>query len=361
MGNAGQAKSPFQRTRPFTQPAKLSRALKLYRLRWKRRRFLVRSLRKRSELLPEQDRTTGIKRTDTLLFVTVRNEEERLPYFLDYYRRLGIDHFLFVDNASTDGTGELLRRQDDVSLWSTDQSYRLSRFGVDWLTALQFRYGGGHWCLTVDADELLVYPDCETRGLADLTTEMERVGQTALGAVMLDMFPRRSISEVVYQSGEDPIESLPWFDANGYRTQIHQTYENEWIQGGVRDRYFFASDPSRAPTLNKFPLVKWNRRYAYVNSTHQILPVKLHQFLDLDTQKHVSGALLHTKFLPSIMEKSLEELVRKQHFQNSDLYQNYHQTLAEGPDLWVETAQKYTNSHLLVELGLISKGQLPEN
>ena len=85
--------------------------------------------------MPEQDRTTGIKRTDILLFVTVRNEEERLPYFLDYYRRLGIDHFLFVDNASTDGTGELLRRQDDVSLWSSDQSYRLSRFGVDWLTA----------------------------------------------------------------------------------------------------------------------------------------------------------------------------------------------------------------------------------
>lgn len=361
MGNAGQATSPFQRTRPFAQPNRLSRIWKLYRLRWKRRKFLVRSLRKRSELVSLHDRTTGIKRSDILLFATVRNEAERLPYFLDYYRRLGVGHFLFVDNLSTDGTGGLLRRQDDVSLWSTYESYRLSRFGVDWLTALQFRYGGGHWCLTVDADELLVYPDCETRGLSELTAELERAGQTALGAVMLDMFPRGPIREVFYQSGEDPIESLPWFDATGYRTQFHQTYENEWIQGGVRGRYFFASDPARAPTLNKFPLVKWNRRYAYVNSTHQILPVKLHKFLDLDTQKYVTGALLHTKFLPSIMEKSLEELDRKQHFQNSDLYQNYHQTLAKGPDLWIETAQKYTNSHLLVELELISKGQLPEN
>ena len=85
----------------------------------------------------------------------------RLPHFLDYYRRLGVDHFLFVDNGSDDGTAEYLAAQPDVSLWATNHSYRLARFGVDWLGWLQWRYGHGHWCLTVDADELLVYPDCQ--------------------------------------------------------------------------------------------------------------------------------------------------------------------------------------------------------
>jgi len=72
--------------------------------------------------------------------------------------------------------------------------------------------------------------------------------------------------------------------------------------------------------------------------------------------KHVSGALLHTKFLPNVVGKSVEEIERKQHFQNSDLYQDYYQALATGPDLWTETAIKYENSRQLVELGLISAG-----
>ena len=293
--------------------------------------------------------------------MVVRNEADRLPHFLAYYRALGVDHFLIVDNGGTDETPDLLSQQPDISLWRTDHSYRLSRFGVDWLTVLQIRYGGGHWCLTVDADELLVYPNCESSDLKALTSELSRRGQDALGVIMLDMFPKGPISDVTYSDADDPIQTLPWFEATGYRTQTHETYENEWIQGGVRDRFFFAAEPSRAPTLNKFPLVKWNKRYAYVNSTHQVLPIRLHRFFDLNNAGHISGALLHTKFLPSIIEKSKEELVRKQHFQNSALYEDYHQILATGPDLWSENAQKYTDSHQLVELGLISKGHTAEN
>ena len=53
---------------------------------------------------------------DTEFAVTVRNEIVRLPYFLDYYRRLGAGHFLVVDNGSDDGTHEYLADQPDVSV-----------------------------------------------------------------------------------------------------------------------------------------------------------------------------------------------------------------------------------------------------
>ena len=53
-----------------------------------------------------------------------RNEGHRLPSFLDYYRRLGVDRFLFVDNASSDGTRELLEHQPDVEYFMTTTSYR---------------------------------------------------------------------------------------------------------------------------------------------------------------------------------------------------------------------------------------------
>ena len=107
-----------------------------YRLRVERRRWQIRAIRKRRELTAVANRTGMIAPDAVLAFVTARNEKPRLPYFLDYYRKLGVDHFLFVDNGSTDGGRELLAAEPDVSLWRTDASYAKSRFGTDWLNWL---------------------------------------------------------------------------------------------------------------------------------------------------------------------------------------------------------------------------------
>ena len=101
--------------------------------------------------------------------VVLRNEAARLPHFLDYYRSLGVDHFLMVDNGNNDGSAEFLAEQSDVSLWRTEASYRDTRFGLDWSGWLLMRYGHGHWCLTLDVDELLTYPGLSTHNLRDLT------------------------------------------------------------------------------------------------------------------------------------------------------------------------------------------------
>jgi len=87
-----------------------------YRLRLARKRWRLRALRKRRELTNITDRTNQIKPGALLLFCTQRNEHIRLPYFLKYYRNIGIDHFLFVDNDSDDGAAEYLAEQPDVSL-----------------------------------------------------------------------------------------------------------------------------------------------------------------------------------------------------------------------------------------------------
>lgn len=108
-------------------------AIAAYRLRLERRRWQIRAIRKRRELSPVADRTGQIRPDDILAFLTIRNERARLRYFLDYYRRLGVSHFFFVDNGSADGGREFLADEPDVSLWDTEESYRKSRFGTDWL------------------------------------------------------------------------------------------------------------------------------------------------------------------------------------------------------------------------------------
>lgn len=327
-----------------------------WRMRWKRRRLLLRGIRAVRGLRILADRTDRIGAGQILLAACMRNEALRLPYFLDYYRTLGVRHFLIVDNASDDGTVALLQDQPDVSLWQAPGSYRAARFGLDWVNGLLRRYGHGHWVLTVDADELLVYPYCETRSLEALTGWLEQSERQALGAMMLDLYPKGPTSETDYSPGQDPRHVLDWFDAGNYAQQVQPVLGNLWIQGGVRGREFFADRPRQAPTLNKVPLVRWHRRYAYVNSTHTILPPRLNRTYATDGGEVTSGLLLHTKFLPVIAEKSREELQRRQHFADPDTYRDYHQAAATGPDLWCTGSTRLGGWRQFEARGLMSRG-----
>ncbi|QGY00085.1 glycosyltransferase family 2 protein [Roseovarius faecimaris] len=327
-----------------------------YRLRWKRRRLLFRSFRKRRQLRPVIDRTAQIGPDDILVFSTMRNEMVRLPHFLAHHRALGVDHFLIVENDSDDGTRDYLARQPDVSLWTTPASYKLSRFGVDWLTWLQHRHAHGHWCLTVDADEILIYPHHDTRPLRALTEWLDRHDRRSFGALMLDMYPKGPLNAQVYEAGDDPFDILAWFDGGNYMIQKKPDLENLWIQGGVRARVFFADRPRRAPTMSKTPLVKWHRGYAYVSSSHSILPRKLNHVYDEAGGERTSGILLHTKFLHTIVERSAEEKHRAEHFANSDLYDTYYDSLTRNPDLWCEKSTRLISWRQLEAMGLMSKG-----
>ncbi|SLN42702.1 hypothetical protein PEL8287_02125 [Roseovarius litorisediminis] len=316
----------------------------------------LRAYRKHFSLKSVVDRTERIKPGDILLFSTFRNEYTRLPYFMKYYRDLGVSHFLMVDNDSNDSGREYLAEQKDVSLWSTTASYKMARFGVDWLNWLQQKYGHGHWTLVVDPDELFVYPFCDTRPIRALTDWLDVSQIPSFGAMLLDMYPKGRIDTVQYTPGQNPIEIASWFDPGNYTIEQNKFYGNLWIQGGPRARVFFPDAPKKAPALNKIPLVKWDRRYAYVNSTHMLLPRGLNRTYDEWGGEKASGVLLHAKFLREFGEKAAEELTRKQHYSASVEYKAYVENLKDNPELWCKWSEKYINWRQLEILGLMSKG-----
>lgn len=325
-----------------------------YQLRIRRKRLLFRAFRKRRQLTNITINAADIKKTDILAFVTLRNEIHRLPYFLDHHRSLGVTHFFIVDNNSDDGSTDFLKSQSDISLWSTSHSYKLSRFGMDWLTWLMIKFGHGHWCLTLDADEIFIYPHWNTRPLDALTKWLDQTGERSFGAMMLDLYPSGKVGTM--PDAYSPFKTLKWFDRGNY-TQIRQhKLQNLWIQGGVRARCFFDQEPERAPTMGKIPLVKWDRSYTYVSSTHSPLPRNLNHVYDMQGGEKTSGILLHTKFLPSIVKKSEEEKQRQEHFANSALYDQYYDALTENPDLWCAYSTRLYGWKQLEALGLMSKG-----
>ena len=328
-----------------------------YRLRVSRKTWQARATVKRRELSEISNRTNVIKPTDILLFSTIRNEEIRLPFFLKYYRNLGVNHFILVDNHSSDGSLALLKGQPDISIWQTGHSYKTSHFGVDWLNGLQSRYGHGHWTLVVDPDEFFIYPFCDNRPLRALTDWLDANETRSFGAMLLDMYPKGPILDQTYRSGQDPLEIASWFDPGNYTVEPNDRFLNLWIQGGPRARMFFAKTPRRAPALNKIPLVKWQRGYTYISSTHMLLPRGLNVVYDTNGGERLSGLLLHTKFLNTFHIKVQEEATRQTHYAKSLEYKTYAHALRHNPDLWCEWSEKFTSWQQLETLGLMSKGR----
>ena len=145
----------------------------------------------------------------------------------------------------------------------------------------------------------------------------------SFGAMILDMYPKGPVGKTRYASGDNPFLQAAWFDRGNYTISPNPLFKNLWIQGGPRARTFFGDNPSDAPALNKIPFVKWNRRYAYVSSTHMMLPRGLNLVYDQSGGEIASGILLHAKFVNTFAERAKIEAARKEHFnagQESAIY-----------------------------------------
>lgn len=330
--------------------------LSSYKLRLERKKRRIRALRKSRELSGIVNRMADLRADDILLFCTLRNERARLPFFMEYYRNLGVNQFLFVDNGSDDGSREYLAEQPDASVWTTNASYKSAHFGMDWLNWLLSKYGHDRWVLVVDVDEFFVYPFCDTRPLAALTDWLDASAVRSFAAMLIDIYPKKPVNETEYHEGQNPMEVAEYFDAGNYMISRNKKYGNLWIQGGPRARAFFANAPERAPALNKIPLVKWSRGNIYVSSTHTLLPRGLNLTYSDTGGEMASGCLMHAKFLNSFKAKAEEENARKQHFADSFEYKAYKKGLAKNPSLWCKWSEKYINWRQLEILGLMSKG-----
>lgn len=324
-----------------------------YRHRFKQR---IHSYRHCRNLVCVQDRLAAIKPRDILAVIVLRNEAARIPFFLDYYRKLGVGHFLFIDNDSTDDLMAILSAQQDCSVWNTPDSYKASNFGLYWQNHLLRRYGPGHWCLMLDPDEFLVYPHMDTRTLRELTEFLDQEGKESFFSVMLDMYGSGRVDEAHYTRGQPPLEVCPWFDASGYYQEYQPNYWNWWVRGGVRRRIFSKQAPWDAPALNKTVLVKWKPYFSYLSSAHMLWPRRLN-LPHFNDGLAPTGCLLHFKYLSLIKEKVEEEMQRQQHYAGSREYITYRDGLLKGQLLWHPGSVAFSGWRQCVQLGLMNIGR----
>ena len=92
------------------------------------------------------------------------------------------------------------------------------------------------------------------------------------------------------------------------------------------------------------------------SSTHALLPTRLNQVYATDGGELTSAVLLHTKFLPGIIDRSAEEKARGEHFADGAQYASYYDRLTADPVLHTATSSRYTGWRQLEALGLLSRG-----
>jgi len=278
-----------------------------------------------------------------LLFTCLKNEVGRFPWFFDYYRKLGVEHFFVVDNGSTDGSTDFLRKQKDVHLFWTEDNYGKAASGMQWINSLVDKYGKKHWCMYLDVDEALIFPGIEQRDLRYITNYMKKKGQEAFRTFMLDMYPDNT-SGIIKKEIDDPMTVSPYFDNNYqfYGTAVCPYVE---VRGGIRNNLF-----NERVSLTKTPIISGNKGIKFLGSSHWLTPAKV---------SDVTGVLLHYKLMSDLGQRSLEEsrLKSRMHFCNQRHlnYKNVLDKLGDNYDLLNPLTIRYESSEQLVELGLMSK------
>jgi hypothetical protein len=221
------------------------------------------------KLLLQQDNLSLIGASDILLFSRLDDKNHHMSFFVDYYRKLGVRHFMFV-NASP--TGELpdWTRNSDITVWRTAETEG-SEFDIRWMNDLLRRYGIGHWNLVVDPHEYFIYPNMETRGLKALVSFLEEERRQSMHAVVLDAYGESLPDKGAFDQSGNPFEIWPLFDRDGY-IQAPGQENSTIIKGGPRMRLEHRTYPGRSPNLARIPLVKWKRHFHFKSSRAAALP-----------------------------------------------------------------------------------------
>lgn len=245
-----------------------------------------------AEFLERVQIVHGTFRRDRLtVHCIIKDEMYFLPSFLDHYRSLGGEQFLFWDDGSTDGSSDYLKAQPDCVVLSCSFSYgasvdivdaplrnTVSRVGVLAKTFMAKKVGLEGWAIGVDADEFILLPSQFT-DFKDLIASLDSPDLQVVLSSLVEFYPDR-----IWQPGPSPapvclndlLGLYPYFDA-------HPLFELNAGEGALQgetasmrlfrkfevrspfpgyfppSRFFrwLVGDPPRTPA-HKTPLIKWS-------------------------------------------------------------------------------------------------------
>jgi hypothetical protein len=205
----------------------------------------------------------ALRPDDIVLVCLIRNGRFWLDTFMKHYTELGISHFVFVDNGSTDATLDYLRGRDSVTVV---QSTLPAKHYESHLRRRAIRkFATGNWCLCVDSDELFDYHHSDRLPLKGLIGYLDHEGYSCLIAQLLDMFPAGPVGGSGHADFVNEFDhyDLSQIRAHSYHDCTDSGYDYfardntvgssqiRWLFGGIRAIHFNAN-----VTLTKHSLLR---------------------------------------------------------------------------------------------------------
>jgi len=282
---------------------------------------------------------------DVIAISVMRNSEAWLKSFLTHHRRMGISHFVIIDNGSTDKSVELLSRQSDVTLLQTFAPYHAYENTMK--RYLAERFCRGRWCLCVDADEQFDFPGSSRMGLGSLIQYLRFRGFNAVITQMLDMFSDRPISEARIDRDGDLRAQYPFYDLADIIKTPYQfgKVSNPAIKthhGGIRKAIFGTNNG-----LSKVSLFFMDEEIKPFIAWHHALRARL---------ADVSCVLLHFPFVESFGLKVAEAVTSGRYgYLTTDEYVSYLDGFQRRPQLTLkmESARRLHAVDELLENGFL--------
>ncbi|QZO08497.1 glycosyltransferase family 2 protein [Enterococcus raffinosus] len=262
-----------------------------------------------NQIIPIQQPVNDIG--EISLIVGTYNDINKIGEFLNYYRNLGIEHFVVMDNCSDDGTLNFLMKQKDVDIYQINTKYN-SQKRAGWRNRLIAYYGLERYYLCLDSDEFLFFEDSENSDIKSLINIMKTKGQKHIRSFLLDMYA----DKFFYNStGEDFINQCVYYDWSTYSESKYGVGIH--LRGGVRERIFGISNEN-----TKYPLFKATKGDFFTDHYPIFYQQKYSQSLDC--------GLKHYKFLPTDIKK-YQEFVKSGIYSNgSSEYKRYLEVIEDG-------------------------------
>ena len=241
-----------------------------------------------------------LKNNDVVLIAKTKNEYKRIPFFIQYYRMIGIKYFIFIDNNSSDDTYEFLLKQGNTKVFFTTDALPNHHL---WIKKILDTFCINRWSLIVDLDELFCFSNIESVKINRIIEYLDLKGYDAVSSILLDMYPRGFLSKAVVKDEYSPLSLLQFFDKNSHFLKYNKHY------GGVRKRIFDVE-----PCLTKFPLIKHNPNIIIGPGMHSVKNI---------TPAKFSTALLHCKFDSNFKTKTEQAVESAVYWNNSEEYKKY--------------------------------------
>lgn len=285
-------------------------------------------------------------KNEAIVVCIVRNGESYSRSFIDHYFSLGVKHIVFLNNDSEDGTAEIARSYQNVTIFNFKSPLR----GYEIFLENYFikKFCKNRWCINVDIDELLDYPFSDVISLKELLEYFNANSYTAVIGQMLDMFSEKPLNEMTVVKDSSLSMGFRYYDVANIRKYDYATctkgglnnkknlLSNQDIKfyfGGIRD-YVFNSDNG----LTKHPIIFVHKK---LNIIHAHCVENAHC-------ADISSVLFHYPFVGFL--KKIHQYIKENYGAVAE-YKAYLAKYEKSPNMMIkqDTSQKLYCINDLVE------------